>query len=517
MNLKEGFINRFTSIRRGKGAINTSTSKEDDSVAVDSLPSHEVYKIINSIRSLSTDYKELCNEYDMMSDDSIIGSALELYADDATQLNSRTNRRVNISSDDKTLQQDLLSFLDSINIEDNLWSWAYDLGKTGDKFLRVVKDKKGKFLRFEDVDEPEYILDLFNNGVRVNFAEEVRDDERRLARDPSKGYRLQDEYDFKDATSYVHMMTRNTTKCDKLRVEVDSSTAPHIVEYQVVRGRSLLENARGIYRIIRMLEDSLLSARIAKAEYYRVYNVEVGENTPPLKVRKTINDVKNLFDSKPRINVKSGGYVSEKMLRPIGDPIFNPVKGGKGSITHDTVGGDFEVKSLVDIEYFTNKLFAALKIPKSYLGFEDSLPYRGDDTLMLQDMRYGRTVKRITVALQLGIVDMCNIWLLANGRSSDIGKFKASILAPSSAEELQRLQELEKKIEAVSKVMDIISGFSEYVSLPTLADKLIEILVDYPELSDAITECLKDASIREEKARKLEEKANAEGSEVPGI
>lgn len=494
----------------------TGNKRSEGNVAdgITSLPDADVYKIINSMRSLTNDYKSIYNEYDQMAEDSIIGSALELYADDASQIDGDTGRIINITSSSKTLRDDLLTFLDSLNVESMIWGWAYDVAKYGDKYLKVVRDTNGKFLQLMEVDDPETILDLQNNGVRVNYAEEIPEDERTT----KMRRQNQQEYIFYDSDEYVHIMTKNTTKCDRLRVEVQDKDNPgetKMIEYKVLRGRAIIENARGIFRILRVLEDSMLGAKIAKSEYLRVYNVEVGANATPNESRKTINKVKQMFDSKGKLDTQSGVYKSVKSPRPIGDPIFNPVQDGKGSIQIESIGGDLDVKSLVDIDYFTNKLFASLKVPKPYLGFEDSLPGGlGDDTLMLLDIRYGRTVKRITSALVRGLTDICNIWLKSCGRESECDQFVVDLITPSSSEELSRLKELEVRIEFVDRLMSLTNGFSDYLDSPTLIDKMLEVLVDYPELSDAIKKELEEASKR--RAKDMWEDNNTEGSSEGG-
>ena len=46
-----------------------------------------------------------------------------------------------------------------------------------------------------------------------------------------------------------------------------------------------------------------------------------------------------------------------------------------------------------DIDYLKNKLFAALKIPKAYLGYEEQV--NGKATLAAEDVRFARTIERI--------------------------------------------------------------------------------------------------------------------------
>ena len=261
----------------------------------------------------------------------------------------------------------------------------------------------------------------------------------------------------------------------------------------------MIEGVRAIFRILQLLEDSLLAARIAKAEFIRVFNIEVGDSTPA-QTTETVNSVKNLFDSKATFDVNSGRYVSSKLYRPIGDPIFNPTRNGKGSVTHENIGGDFQVRDIVDIDYFKNKLFSGLKVPQALLGFEESLPGGlGDNTLTRLDIRYSRSVKRVQNALIVGIHDLCEIWLSLNNYSADHKEFKVILQAPSTAEELGRLTELDMKMNTITNsVRNMSDTFGEYLNLPKVFKILFDQYINYPELKDKLDPELEAAISRYE-------------------
>jgi predicted transcriptional regulator len=273
----------------------------------------------------------------------------------------------------------------------------------------------------------------------------------------------------------------------------------------------MVEGVRSIFRILQLLEDSLLAARIAKAEFIRVFNVEVGESTPA-QTTETINSVKNLFDSKATFDVNSGRYVSTKAYRPIGDPIFNPTRNGKGSVTHENIGGDFQVRDIVDIDYFKNKLFSGLKIPKALLGFEESLPGGlGDNTLTRLDIRYSRSVKRVQNSLIVGIRDLCNIWLRLNNYGEE-DKFQVILQAPSTAEELGRLTELDMKMSTINNsVRSLSEAFGEYLNVPKVFKVFFDQYINYPELKDKLDPELQDAIKKyEQHLKDAEEQRKAE-------
>lgn len=478
----------------------TSNRSGDYGANVVGVDKYNVWQLISKLRDLNNNYKYKYAEYEAMADDVIIQSALELYADDSTQVDTKTERIVMIESEDKTLAADLNAFLESIEIESRIWNWAYSVSQYGDYFLKLYLDPDTHDIRIDDNTDPSLIMDLYEDGIRVGYAEEDTSEYRNLKhRSNPNGLDLI----ISSPDNFVHFMIRKSAKYDILELpiqdETDENGDPLIRKFTVVRGVSMVEGVRSIFRILQLLEDSLLAARIAKAEFIRVFNVEVGDSTPA-QTTDTINSVKNLFDSKATFDVNSGRYVSTKAYRPIGDPIFNPTRNGKGSVTHENIGGDFQVRDIVDIDYFKNKLFSGLKIPKALLGFEESLPGGlGDNTLTRLDIRYSRSVKRVQNSLIVGIKDLCKIWLRVNNYSND-ADFKVVLQAPSTAEELGRLTEMDQKMSTISSSVRTLSeAFGEYLNLPKVFKVFFDQYINYPELKEKLNPELDEAIKRYEK------------------
>lgn len=496
---------------------------------IEGLTTYNEWDIVARLRELNDNAKFRYEEYRMMNYDSVLQSALELYSDDATQVDSKTTKVVSIASDDQLLADDLNNFLDSLDINNRIWTWAYNLSQFGDHYIRVIKTEDNDIL-IDDVDNPELIMDLYEYGQRVAYAEEIEWSDLNQYKRETQGYNL--DISLRDPDSFIHFRISNTNSFEKVEIPVrlrevlsDSelddlnfNDIPNTLEvddkgnviippeyvirkFTVVRGKSMLEGVRGIYRILSLLEDSLLAAKLARSEFIRVYNVEVGDTTPKM-VTKVINDVKNLFDSKAVFDTNSGTYKSNKEFRPVGDPVFNPIRNGKGAIDVTTIGGDFEVSDIVDIEYFRNKLFAGLKIPKAYLGFEEELSTGGfgNDTLTRLDIRYSRSVKRIQNALIQGINELCRLWLKLHNRELEgYAEFKVVLQAPSTAEELGRLNELMEKVNIISGVIDSMSnGFGDHINLPKVYKTLFDAYINYPDL-DPIKDELDLASVRANK------------------
>ncbi len=491
---------------------NTQTSMKQEVVgdygsSVVQMEKYNVWDLISKLRDLNDSYKYRYQEYEMMAEEVTIQSAIELYADDATQVDTKTERIVNIQSDDKTLQQDLNDFLESISVDSNIWNWAYSVAQYGDFFLKLHVDEDNRSLHIDDNTDPAFIMDLYEHGQRVGFAEEDISDYKNLKHKSNPNGLDLIIY---SPDRFVHFMIKKSSKYDSLEIpiqdETDENGDPLVRKFTVVRGVSMIEGVRSIYRILQLLEDSLLAARVAKAEFVRVFNIEVGDSTPK-QTTETVNTVKNLFDSKATFDTRSGTYVSNKAYRPIGDPIFNPTRNGKGAVTHENIGGDFQVRDIVDIDYFKNKLFSGLKIPKALLGYEESLPGGlGDNTLTRLDIRYSRSVKRVQNALIVGIKDLCNIWLRLNGREADTSNFKVVLQAPSTAEELGRLTEFSTKMGTISEIVSTLSNtYGEYINIPKVFKVFFDKYINYPDLVEGIDPELNSAIQKYEQHLKDEE------------
>lgn len=504
---------------------NTQTSMKQEVVgdygsSVVQMEKYNVWDLISKLRDLNDSYKYRYQEYEMMAEEVTIQSAIELYADDATQVDTKTERIVNIQSDDKTLQQDLNDFLESISVDSNIWNWAYSVAQYGDFFLKLHVDEDNRSLHIDDNTDPAFIMDLYEHGQRVGFAEEDISDYKNLKHKSNPNGLDLIIY---SPDRFVHFMIKKSSKYDSLEIpiqdETDENGDPLVRKFTVVRGVSMIEGVRSIYRILQLLEDSLLAARVAKAEFVRVFNIEVGDSTPK-QTTETVNTVKNLFDSKATFDTRSGTYVSNKAYRPIGDPIFNPTRNGKGAVTHENIGGDFQVRDIVDIDYFKNKLFSGLKIPKALLGYEESLPGGlGDNTLTRLDIRYSRSVKRVQNALIVGVKDLCNIWLRLNGREADTSNFKVVLQAPSTAEELGRLTEFSTKMGTISEIVSTLSNtYGEYINIPKVFKVFFDKYINYPDLVEGIDPELNSAIAKYEQHLKDEEarrKAEIEAMKNP--
>jgi len=102
-----------------------------------------------------------------------------------------------------------------------------------------------------------------------------------------------------------------------------------------------------------------------------------------------------------------------------------------------------------DLQYMQNKLFAALKIPKSYLGYESDIS--GKSTLAQEDVRFARTIQHIQRIFLAELEKAAMIQLYSMGyRDEDLLNFELSMANPSTINEIQRLELWRTRFEVAS-------------------------------------------------------------------
>ena len=107
---------------------------------------------------------------------------------------------------------------------------------------------------------------------------------------------------------------------------------------------------------------------------------------------------------------------------------------------------------IMDIEYLQNKLFASLKVPKTYLNYAENLP--GGPTLSQADLRFARTINRIQEQVLMELRRIAKIHLAFVGFESEINNFDLKLTNPSTQQELLKLETMKARLEV----------FKEFVS-----------------------------------------------------
>ena len=385
---------------------------------------------------------QLYADYEAMDTDPIIASALDIIADEATIKNDQ-NEVVSIKSSDENIQRVLYNlFYDVLNIEFNLWSWTRNMLKYGDFFLKLeIAEKFGVYnvlpytvyhiIRTEGSD-PE-------NPAKVEFQLEL--DGIAASSDPNYRKRPNSQQIVFDNYEMAHF-----------RLLSDVSYLPY--------GRSYLEPARKIYKQVNLMEDAMLIHRIMRAPEKRMFYINVG-SIPPNEVDQFMQKTINTMKKTPYVDPNTGQYNLKFNMQNMMEDFYLPVRGGDTSTKIETTKG-LDYDGTNDVQYLQAKLFAALKIPKAYFGYEGDL--QGKATLAAEDIRFARTVERIQKILESELTKIALVHLYTQGFTGEsLTNFEVKLSTPSIIFEQEKVALLKEKVDLASQMKDTALFSSDYI------------------------------------------------------
>ena len=346
-----------------------------------------------------------------------IASALDIYSEESVA-GDENGRSLHIYSENVRIREVLNElFYETLNIEFNMTSWVRNLCKYGDFFL------------FNDV-SPKY-------GVINCFPLPISEVEREEGFDPNDPMAVR----FRWLTQGNQVL--ENWQVSHFRLLANDAFLPY--------GSSVLEPARRIWRQLILLEDAMLVYRIVRAPERRVFKVDVG-NVPPEDIANYMEQVQSSLKKAPVVDKNNGRVDLRYNPLSVDEDYYIPVRGSDSGTSIETLGGGTMAGETNDVEYIQKKLFAALKIPKAYLGYDEGLGAKA--TLSQEDIRFSRTIARIQRTVLAELNKIAVIHLYCNGFSNEeLLDFTLRLSNPSTIAQQQKLELFKSRFEAAGTAL----------------------------------------------------------------
>ena len=210
--------------------------------------------------------------------------------------------------------------------------------------------------------------------------------------------------------------------------------------------------------------------------------------------------VKGLNDEDDRHNFALKTFVSDDVISEDGcfvsncatDDIFLPTRDPNLPNPIDTLAGAKNLDAIDDIKYVQKKVCAALRIPQSFLNFEEAT---GDGkNLALMDVRFSRTINRFQQAFLMELTKVATIHLYVLGFEDDMTNFSLSMNNPSTQAEQLELENLQKKISIIRDAVSdpgngipVMSIQKAWRSIMKMSDKEIKEMLEEIRLEKALS------------------------------
>lgn len=505
-----------------------------DNIANAGLSSQLDISALESFTQVSQSRDQIYALLDTMSRDSIVSAVLETYAEDATEYND-DGRIVWVESSDSDVVKYITYLLDTIGADKHMYKWVYSLCKYGDLYLKLFRQSESEDLLFKDnkdrnlnedvnlktfskndrythyiemVPNPAEIFELTKFGKTYGY---IKAPTRTPAQTQDNLQNVYFKYKFNktdvdvyNATEFVHAcLDDNSSRVpEEVNIFLDKDSDDNHLSYSVRRGQSLLYSVFKIWRELNLLENSVLLNRITKSSIVRVINVEVGD-MPKENVGPHLNGIKNLIEQKSALN-EGTGLNEYTNPGPVENNVYVPTRGGQGALSTQQIGGDVDVKSLADLDYFKNKFFGALRVPKQYFGdTDDGAGFNGGTSLSIISSRYAKMVKRIQNTILQALTDAINLMLLDKGLDSYVNKFELHMLPPTTQEEIDRRESLSSKIQITTDVMNTLSDIEDPITKLKILKSLLSTVITDTDVTNTLGEYI--AKVEKEAAQSEED------------
>jgi len=345
-----------------------------------------------------------------------IASALDIYADECLTEDSM-GKIINIKTTNQRVRKELERLFDDVlDVRRNLWGWIRAMCKYGNHYLLL------------DVDEERGVV-----GHMTLPAKEMQREEAYDGNLNSVKFRWDTNNLEFDAWQLAHFRLLN-----------DDKRYPY--------GTSMLESARRIWKQLTLAEDAMIVYRLTRAPERRIFKIDVG-NIDPNDVQQYMEKVKRTMKRTPAVEHTTGKVSFKYNVMSVDEDYFIPVRGDRSSDI-ETLQGASNMDEIADIEYLQQKMFAAMKIPKAFLTYEEDVNAKA--TLAGQDSRFARTIQRIqgSVVAELTKIALIHLYTIGIRDRDQLGEFAIELSNPNSALELEQLEQMSTKARTLRDLWD---------------------------------------------------------------
>lgn len=439
---KEDYEKKLTQIRQQK-LLNYQWVKAGADTAMESMAGYTAVKLM---------YRDA----DLMDGTPEIGAALDIIEEEACSTGT-DGKMIKITSRSKRIQSILEDlFVNRLHVQLTLPMVIRETCKYGNSFMLLNIDETNGILGWKQL--PVYEIDRVENGYTTSYTSGA------ILR-PGDG-RKTDEVMYvwnghNEAAPYRNFQMAH------FRLLNDSFFLPY--------GVSALHKARRAWRMWSMMEDAMLLYRLDKSIERRVFKIYVG-GIDDDDVEAYVQQIANNFKRTPIIDPETGQIDLRKNFMDVSTDFFIPVRSENASNPIDTLSGAQNQTAMDDINYMQNKIFAALRVPKTFLNFQEAQG-KGQN-LGIMDIRFARMVNRIQqfIITELNKIAMIHLYLL--GMEDELSNFTISMNNPSNQIETQEIDNMTKRVSLATQLLaDPGNGMPIY--------SLHKVLKDIMKMSDS--------------------------------
>lgn len=389
----------------------------------------------------------------MIYNEPIIAMAVELYADEATQVDSQNNL-FHIEAKDKKVEKEIRQLLDLWDLtQHTIREVAFNLALYGDHFnINSTSEKNG-------------ITDVTPVGVRdITDRIEFKMTEAQQKMKELKWFRA-----YMDNESRIKILYDRLSQVSN--EQLSAMYRPYLFGFQIGEeevlppwnvshfrllsmnsefypfGRSLMIYSIGPFRQLNASKNMMALARAAKFPKEH-FEVNIDENMDETEKWIAINQARQEYHN-------LGQYSQEKEEFAIGGEIWT----GRDDISYNLIENNMSLEDIADIELLRDDLIMGTRVPKGYLVVDRSSFGTSGQALLQQFKPFGRAVYHLQSAILHEIVHMIRMHFLMTGQfEGPDTDFELSMNFPVVEESQDRLR---MKNDTLRLANDVISNIQD--------------------------------------------------------
>lgn len=370
----------------------------------------DIQSMVDSLWKVTDDRRSV--EFDigrMTSEDGIVAESIDILKTDCFAIKNFYEDIIAIEAKDEVLKNRIEDIIARSGLMDYIDNVFYDIIKYSNLFAEFLIDTNGKFHRLQFIPQSWSVYRNVDKHGRLLHGNPA------LKRINVSAFDQRD-----DSGNYL-------AAWEKWQI-IQWRGAPFDKEGY---GLPFLMAARRNWLRLQYLEDSMAIARIMRAYMKEIHNVPVPEEADFKAVKRAIAQYKK-SQLKLTINNASNSLLQRSRVTYPTDvatnyyiPTNSTMKGGVTTLDPSNQ----QLQNLKDMEYFENRLFARLKVPKSRLAHERDINAKA--TLVEQNTAYASTITGFQIVFLRGVIHFVKQALYLEGGISDVNKLEFKLILPS--------------------------------------------------------------------------------------
>jgi len=371
-------------------------------------------------------------DYEAMEFTPEIAVALDIMSEESCTLNEQ-GKILSVYSDSSRIKKVLEDlFFNVMDIHSNLPMWTRNTCKYGDNFLYLKIDYRDGIVGSSQLTN----IDIERKETGV-FPFQAQKEETK-----EETQKKQVKFFWRDKT-----MEFNAWEIAHFRLLGDDRKLPY--------GTSVLEKVRRIWKQLLLAEDAMLVYRVTRAPERRVFKVYVG-NIDDNDVEAYVQKVANKFKRTQKADSQTGQVDLRYNTLAVDQDYFVPVRDANASSPIETLAGASNLDQIADIQFIQRKMVTALRVPKTFLGFDDAVGEGGN--LAMLDIRFARTINRIQQAMVQELNKIAIIHLYILGFHDELNNFKLVLNNPSTQGEVLKVEQWKEKVLLYKDLVSAVDG-----------------------------------------------------------